>query len=156
MRFQYIFAQTLQSIRRNPLVVASAVVAVLVTLVLVFGAIVVRWSIDQDIGRWDDNVRVIAWLGDDLTVDQVTALQPLVRTQEDDVDKVMVKVEDHASHARGKDNQLIGACVRQAGERRHPIAHALHGAHIVETNLCRQFGGSLPQYRQERFEPGCR
>jgi cell division transport system permease protein len=41
----------------------------------VFGAIVVRWSIDQDIGRWDDNVRVIAWLGDDLTVDQITALQ---------------------------------------------------------------------------------
>lgn len=75
MRFQYLFTQTIQSIRRNPLVVASAVVAVLVTLVLVFGAIVVRWSIDQDIGRWDDNVRVIAWLGDDLTVDQVTSLQ---------------------------------------------------------------------------------
>jgi cell division transport system permease protein len=75
VRFQYIFSQTIQSIRRNPLVVASAVVAVLVTLVLVFGAIVVRWSIDQDIGRWDDNVRVIAWLGDDLTVDQITALQ---------------------------------------------------------------------------------
>jgi cell division transport system permease protein len=75
VRFQYIFTQTIQSIRRNPLVVASAVVAVLVTLVLVFGAIVVRWSIDQDIGRWDDNVRVIAWLGDDLTVDQITALQ---------------------------------------------------------------------------------
>jgi len=60
VRFQYLFSQTIQSIRRNPLVVASAVVAVLVTLVLVFGAIVVRWSIDQDIGRWDDNVRVIA------------------------------------------------------------------------------------------------
>jgi len=39
-----------------------------------------RWSIDQDIGRWDDNVRVIAWLGDDLTVDQVTALQADVET----------------------------------------------------------------------------
>src|SRR5512136_2878793 len=75
VRFQYIFAQTIQSIRRNPLVVASAVVAVLVTLALVFGAIVVRWSIDQDIGRWDDNVRVIAWLGDDLTVDQIAVLQ---------------------------------------------------------------------------------
>jgi cell division transport system permease protein len=75
VRFQYLFTQTIQSIRRNPLVVASAVVAVVVTLVLVFGAIVVRWSIDQDIGRWDDNVRVIAWLGDSLTVDQVGALQ---------------------------------------------------------------------------------
>lgn len=80
MRFQYLFTQTIQSIRRNPLVVASAVVAVFVTLVLVFGAIVVRWSIDQDIGRWDDNVRVIAWLGDDLTVDQVTALRADMET----------------------------------------------------------------------------
>jgi cell division transport system permease protein len=75
VRFQYLFTQTAQSIRRNPLVVASAVVAVLVTLVLVFGAIVVRWSIDQDLGRWDDNIRVIAWLGDELTVDQVSVMQ---------------------------------------------------------------------------------
>ena len=70
MRFQYLLTQTAQSIRRNPLVVASAIVAVLVTLVLVFGAIVLRWSIDEDIGRWDDNVRVIAFLSDDLGPDR--------------------------------------------------------------------------------------
>jgi cell division transport system permease protein len=75
VRFQYVLAQTVQSIRRNPLVVASAVVAVLVTLVLVFGAIVLRWSIDEDIGRWDDNVRVIAFLSDELSVEEITALQ---------------------------------------------------------------------------------
>jgi len=75
VRFQYLLSQTAQSIRRNPLVVASAVVAVLVTLVLVFGAIVLRWSIDEDIGRWDDNVRVIAFLSDELTVEDVAALQ---------------------------------------------------------------------------------
>ena len=75
MRFQYLVLQAAQSIRRNPLVVASAVVAVLVTLMLVFGSIVVRWSIDRDIGFWDDNVRVIAWLGDDLTVEQVATMQ---------------------------------------------------------------------------------
>ena len=75
MRFQYVLAQTVQSIRRNPLVVASAIVAVLVTLVLVFGAIVLRWSIDEDIGRWDDNVRVIAFLSDELSVEEITALQ---------------------------------------------------------------------------------
>jgi cell division protein FtsX len=74
VRFQYLLTQTIQGIRRNPLVVASAVVAVLVTLVLVFGSIVVRWSIDQDIGRWDDNVRVIAWLGD-VSPDQVFTMQ---------------------------------------------------------------------------------
>lgn len=79
MRFQYLLTQTVQGIRRNPLVVASAIVAVLVTLVLVFGAIVVRWSIDQDIGQWDDNVRVIAWLGD-VSPDQVFTMQEEIAT----------------------------------------------------------------------------
>lgn len=78
MRFQYLLSQTAQSIRRNPLVVASAVVAVLVTLVLVFGAIVLRWSIDEDIGRWDDNVRVIAFLSDELGPDEVAGLQSTI------------------------------------------------------------------------------
>ncbi|OFW67165.1 MAG: hypothetical protein A2Z12_03820 [Actinobacteria bacterium RBG_16_68_21] len=75
MRFQYLFEQALSNLRRNVLVVFAAVVAVLVMLTLVFGTIVVRWSIDQDIGRWDDNVRVIAFLGDDLSLDEITALQ---------------------------------------------------------------------------------
>ena len=59
MRFQYLLQQAFTNLRRNVLVVVSAVVAVLVMLTLVFSAIVLRWSIDQDIGRWDDNVRVI-------------------------------------------------------------------------------------------------
>jgi len=75
VRFQYLFEQALSNLRRNVLVVFAAVVAVLVMLTLVFGTIVVRWSIDQDIGRWDDNVRVIAFLGDDLSLDEITALQ---------------------------------------------------------------------------------
>ncbi len=57
------------------LVVFAAVVAVLVMLTLVFGTIVLRWSIDQDIGRWDDNVRVIAFLSDDLALDEIDSLQ---------------------------------------------------------------------------------
>jgi cell division transport system permease protein len=88
VRFQYLISQAVLSIRRNPLVVASAVVAVLVTLVLVFGSIVVRWSIDQDIGRWDDNVRVIAWLGDDLAIDQVNTLEADILSW-DNVDEVV-------------------------------------------------------------------
>jgi len=65
----------MSNLRRNVLVVFAAVVAVLVMLTLVFGTIVLRWSIDQDIGRWDDNVRVIAFLGDDLTLEDIDALQ---------------------------------------------------------------------------------
>lgn len=75
MRFQYLFGQALANLRRNVLVVFAAVVAVLVMLTLVFGTIVLRWSIDQDIGRWDDNVRVIAFLSDDLSLEEIDFLQ---------------------------------------------------------------------------------
>lgn len=75
MRLQYLLSQAIGNLRRNVLVVFAAVVAVLVMLTLVFGTIVLRWSIDQDIGRWDDNVRVIAFLSDDLTLEDIEALQ---------------------------------------------------------------------------------
>jgi cell division transport system permease protein len=75
MRLQYLLSQAISNLRRNILVVFAAVVAVLVMLTLVFGTIVLRWSIDQDIGRWDDNVRVIAFLSDDLTLEDIDTLQ---------------------------------------------------------------------------------
>jgi cell division transport system permease protein len=75
MRFQYLLGQAIANLKRNLLIVFAAVVAVLVMLTLVFGTIVLRWSIDQDIGRWDDNVRVIAFLSDDLTLEEIDTLQ---------------------------------------------------------------------------------
>jgi len=75
MRLQYLISQAISNLRRNVLVVFAAVVSVLVMLTLVFGTIVLRWSIDQDIGRWDDNVRVIAFLSDDLTLEDIDTLQ---------------------------------------------------------------------------------
>jgi len=75
MRFQYLLGQAFANLKRNLLIVFAAVVAVLVMLTLVFGTIVLRWSIDQDIGRWDDNVRVIAFLSDDLALEEIDALQ---------------------------------------------------------------------------------
>lgn len=88
MRFQYLIEQATLNLRRNVLVVFAAVVAVLVMLTLVFGTIVLRWSIDQDIGRWDDNVRVIAFLSDDLTLDDINALQAQIQ-QWDEVSGVV-------------------------------------------------------------------
>ena len=83
MRFQYLLGQALANLRRNVLVVSAAVVAVLVMLTLVFGTIVLRWSIDQDIGRWDDNVRVIAFLGDDLALEEIDDLQAQIQSWEE-------------------------------------------------------------------------
>ncbi len=75
MRFQYLLGQAIANLKRNVLIVFAAVVSVLVMLTLVFGTIVLRWSIDQDIGRWDDNVRVIAFLSDDLALEEIDELQ---------------------------------------------------------------------------------
>ena len=83
MRFQYLLEQAMTNLRRNVLVVFAAVVAVLVMLTLVFGTIVLRWSIDQDIGRWDDNVRVIAFLSDDLSLEDVDAIQATIQQWEE-------------------------------------------------------------------------
>ena len=88
MRLQYLLTNTGQSIRRNPLVVASAVVVVLVMLVLFFGSILVRWSIQRDIGAWDDNVRVIAFLGDDQGPEQIAALRQEIASWETVADVV--------------------------------------------------------------------
>jgi cell division transport system permease protein len=83
VRFQYLLEQAMTNLRRNVLVVFAAVVAVLVMLTLVFGTIVLRWSIDQDIGRWDDNVRVIAFLSDDLGIAEIDAIQSEVQQWEE-------------------------------------------------------------------------
>ena len=88
MRLQYLLEQAMINLRRNVLVVFSAVVAVFVMLTLVFGTIVLRWSIDQDIGRWDDNVRVIAFLSDDLSLEDVDSIQLQIQ-QWDEVREVV-------------------------------------------------------------------
>jgi cell division transport system permease protein len=83
VRLQYLLEQAMINLRRNVLVVFAAVVAVLVMLTLVFGTIVLRWSIDQDIGRWDDNVRVIAFLSDDLSLEDVDSIQAEIQQWEE-------------------------------------------------------------------------
>jgi len=88
VRLQYLLEQAMINLRRNVLVVFAAVVAVLVMLTLVFGTIVLRWSIDQDIGRWDDNVRVIAFLSDDLSLEDVDSIQLQIQ-QWDEVREVV-------------------------------------------------------------------
>lgn len=88
MRFQYLLEQALTNLRRNVLVVFAAVIAVFVMLTLVFATIVLRWAIDRDIGRWDDNVRVIAFLSDDVGLDEVDRLMGEIR-QWDEVDSVI-------------------------------------------------------------------
>jgi cell division transport system permease protein len=87
VRFQYLFGQALTNLRRNALVVASAVLAVFITLMLVYAAVVLRRVVDDNTGRWDDDIRVIAFLSDDLAFEEIQALQVEIQTWEQ-VDQV--------------------------------------------------------------------
>ncbi|HUG74667.1 MAG TPA: permease-like cell division protein FtsX [Acidimicrobiia bacterium] len=88
MRFQYLVEQALSNLRRNVLVVFAAVIAVFVMLTLVFATIVLRWSIDRDITMWDDNVRVIAFLTDEVPISEVDRLMAEIE-QWDEVESVI-------------------------------------------------------------------
>jgi cell division transport system permease protein len=75
MRLQYLFGQAIGNLRRNALVVISAVLAVFITLMLVFAALVLRKVVDENTGRWDDDIRVIAFLTDDLAFEEIEGLR---------------------------------------------------------------------------------
>lgn len=65
MRFQYVISEAATNISRNALVVLGAVLAVFVSLVLVFGSIVMGEIARVNTTEWQDDVRVIAFLRDD-------------------------------------------------------------------------------------------
>jgi cell division transport system permease protein len=76
MRFQYVLSEAATNISRNALVVLGAVLAVFVSLVLVFGSIVMGEIARVNTTEWQDDVRVIAFLRDDFR--EVEELQATV------------------------------------------------------------------------------
>ena len=66
-RFQYVFGEALRNMGRNALVVLGAVLAVFVSLFLVFGTLMFGEIASSNAARWSDDVRVEAFLADDLT-----------------------------------------------------------------------------------------
>ena len=73
MRIQYVLNEAFNNIRRNPLVVVGAVLAVFITLFLVFGTLIAGEIARVNTLRWTDDVRVIAFLDDDADVDTLRA-----------------------------------------------------------------------------------
>ena len=51
--------------------VVSAVLAVWVTMTMVYAAVVMREVVDDSTGRWKDGIRVLAFLTDDLSFDEI-------------------------------------------------------------------------------------
>jgi cell division transport system permease protein len=87
MRIQYLFGQAITNLRRNALVVFSAVLAVFVTLTMVYVAVVIRQLVDDNTGRWQEGIRVIAWLNDDLAPEEIDSLRVEVQSW-DEVEEV--------------------------------------------------------------------
>ncbi len=65
-RFQYVFGEALRNMGRNALVVLGAVLAVFVSLFLVFGTLMFGQIASSNAAQWSDDVRVEAFLSDDL------------------------------------------------------------------------------------------
>lgn len=82
MRLQYLFGQAMHNLRRNALVVVSAVLAVWVTMTMVYAAVVMQSVVDDSTGRWKDGIRVLAFLTDDLSFDEIEALRVEVQSWE--------------------------------------------------------------------------
>ncbi len=87
MRILYLVRQSMQSLRRNALVVMGAVLAVFVSLVLVFGAIVLTELVRQNTTRWEDGVRLVAFVRDELPDTAINAMISEVQAW-DEVDEV--------------------------------------------------------------------
>jgi len=65
-RFQYVFSEALRNMGRNALVVLGAVLAVFVSLFLVFGTLMFGQIASSNAAQWSDDVRVEAFLSDEL------------------------------------------------------------------------------------------
>lgn len=65
MRIFYVFAEAINNIRRNGLVVLGAILAVFVSLFLTFGTLIFGEIARVNTQQWSNDVRVIAFLRDD-------------------------------------------------------------------------------------------
>lgn len=74
MRLRFLIEEAFVNLRRNALMVLGAVLAVFVTILLIFGALVIREVVRLTTVFWEDGVRVLAFVNDDLSPSGVDAL----------------------------------------------------------------------------------
>jgi cell division transport system permease protein len=81
MSFQYVFMEAFNNIRRNGLVVLGAILAVFISLQLMFGTLIFGEIARINTLRWEEDVRVIAFLRDEFR--EVDALRDEVAGWDD-------------------------------------------------------------------------
>ncbi|MDH3470351.1 MAG: ABC transporter permease [Acidimicrobiia bacterium] len=74
MRLRFLLSEAVANLRRNALVVIGAILAVAVSIALTFGAVLVAEVVRINTVRWEEGVRVIGWVNDQLSPQGVNAL----------------------------------------------------------------------------------
>lgn len=79
----YMLSEALRNMGRNALVVLGAILAVFVSLFLTFGTLMFGEVVRVNTVQWSDDVRVEAFLDDDLNIAAITELQGTVTNWDD-------------------------------------------------------------------------
>lgn len=78
MRLQYVLGEAFRNMGRNALVVLGAVLAVFITIAITLAALVGGEIVRINVQTWSDDVRVVAFLRDDLSFEDQQALRDSV------------------------------------------------------------------------------
>ncbi len=80
MRIRYMLREAFVSLSRNALVVLGAILAAFLSLTLTLSAVVLTEVVRSNTSRWEDGVRLVAFLQSELSFTAVAALSDEVRT----------------------------------------------------------------------------
>jgi cell division transport system permease protein len=96
----YSLREAFTNISRNGLVVLGAVLAVFVSLTLTFGTLVIGEIVRINTVQWSEDVRVIAFIRDDVTPSGITAMQDEMVSWPEVDDVFFVSKQDGLEEAR--------------------------------------------------------
>lgn len=75
MRLRYLIREAFINLKRNALVVLGAILAAFLSLLLVFASVVVAQIVSTNTSRWEDGIRLIAFLQNELSFEATIALR---------------------------------------------------------------------------------
>lgn len=99
-RLRYVAREAFQNIGRNALVVLGAILAVFISLTLTFGTVVFGEVVRINTLQWAEDVRVIAFIQDDVAPAAIADLQAEIKTWEEVEDVFFVSKSEALEEAQ--------------------------------------------------------
>jgi cell division transport system permease protein len=99
-RLRYVAREAFQNIGRNALVVLGAILAVFISLTLTFGTVVFGEVVRINTLQWAEDVRVIAFIQDDVAPAAIADLQAEIKTWEEVEDAFFVTKSEALEEAQ--------------------------------------------------------